>query len=109
MSFAIIRNTKYKRENLKGIYRHNERKNKNYSNDNIDKEKSYLPQTRYWIENYGSSAEEIDYSFTLLPELTDLKRRHLAGYTSQMSAKEFPLILSDEDFTELFGTEYLKK
>ena len=39
MSFAIIRNTKYKRENLKGIYRHNERKNKNYSNDNIDKDK----------------------------------------------------------------------
>ena len=35
MSFAIIRNTKYKRENLKGIYRHNERKNKNYSNDNM--------------------------------------------------------------------------
>ena len=34
MSYAIIRNTKYKRENLKGIYRHNERKNKNYSNDN---------------------------------------------------------------------------
>ena len=29
MSFAIIRNTKYKRENLKGIYRHNERRNKN--------------------------------------------------------------------------------
>ena len=28
MSYAIIRNTKYKRENLKGIYRHNERKNK---------------------------------------------------------------------------------
>ena len=42
MSFAIIRNTKYKRENLKGIYKHNERKNKNYSNDNIDKERSYL-------------------------------------------------------------------
>ena len=53
MSFAIIRNTKYKRENLKGIYRHNERKNKNYSNDNIDKERSYLnysiksPKYRY--------------------------------------------------------------
>ena len=28
MSYAIIRNTKYKRDNLKGIYRHNERKNK---------------------------------------------------------------------------------
>ena len=35
MSFAIIRNTKYKRENLKGIYRHNERKNKNYSTDHF--------------------------------------------------------------------------
>lgn len=37
MSYAIIRNMKYKRENLKGIFRHNERRNKN-----IDKEKSYL-------------------------------------------------------------------
>ena len=37
MSYAIIRNAKYKRENLKGIYRHNERSNKN-----IYKEKSYL-------------------------------------------------------------------
>ena len=42
MSYAIIRNTKYKRDNLKGIFRHNERRNKNYSNDNIDKEKSYM-------------------------------------------------------------------
>ena len=42
MSFAIIRNTKYKRENLKGIYRHNERKNKNYSNKNIDTTKSLI-------------------------------------------------------------------
>ena len=41
MSFAIIRNTKYKRENLKGIYRHNERKNKNYSNDNIGSMSSF--------------------------------------------------------------------
>ncbi len=29
MSYAIVRNEKYKRENLKGIYRHNERRNKN--------------------------------------------------------------------------------
>ncbi len=42
MSYAIIRNEKYKRGNLKGIYRHNERRNTNYSNKNIDKEKSYL-------------------------------------------------------------------
>ena len=42
MSYAIIRNTKYNRENLTGIFRHNERRNRNYSNNNIDKEKSYL-------------------------------------------------------------------
>ena len=35
MSYAIIRNAKYKRENLKGIFRHNERRNKNYSNKNL--------------------------------------------------------------------------
>ncbi len=39
MSYAIIRNAKYKRENLKAVYRHNERKNKNYSNKDIDKNK----------------------------------------------------------------------
>ena len=53
MSYAIIRNTKYKRENLKGIFRHNERRNRNYSNNNIDKEKSYL--------NY--SLKEPQYSY----------------------------------------------
>ena len=53
MSYAIIRNEKYKRTNLKGRYRHNERKNINYSNANIDKERTYLyyhikqPQNSY--------------------------------------------------------------
>ena len=47
MSYAIIRNTKYKRDNLKGTFRHNERRNKNYSNDNIDKEKSFELEYKY--------------------------------------------------------------
>lgn len=42
MSYAIIRNAKYKRNNLKGIFRHNERRNKKYSNKNIKPELSYL-------------------------------------------------------------------
>ena len=46
MSYAIIRNTKYKRENLKGIFRHNERRNKNYSNKNIDKELVKIKQSQ---------------------------------------------------------------
>ena len=40
MSYAIIRNTKYKRENLKGMFRHNERRNRNYSNNNIQNNSS---------------------------------------------------------------------
>ena len=53
MSYAIIRNAKYKRENLKAVYRHNERKNKNYSNKDIDKTKSYL--------NYALKEPEFNY------------------------------------------------
>lgn len=40
MAFSIIRNSKYKLKELNIIFRHNERKNTNYSNDNIDKTKS---------------------------------------------------------------------
>ena len=39
MSYAIIRNAKYKKENLAGLYKHNERKNTNYSNKDINKNK----------------------------------------------------------------------
>ena len=39
MSYAIIRNANYKKENLAGLYKHNERKNTNYSNKEIDKTK----------------------------------------------------------------------
>lgn len=70
MNYAIIRNVKYKRENLKGIYRHNERKNFNYSNKNVDKEKSYLNyalkelmysyerETNTYIDPYKQIADE---------------------------------------------------
>ncbi len=40
MSYAIIRNANYKKDNLAGLYKHNERKNTNYSNKDITKEKS---------------------------------------------------------------------
>ena len=42
MSYAIIRNTNYKMKNLSGIYRHNERKNTNYSNKDINRQNSIL-------------------------------------------------------------------
>ena len=99
MSFAIIRNTKYKRENLKGIYRHNERKNKNYSNENIDKERSYL--------NYSlkSSKYRYDKEFDIMKEKYNLK-----GQIKTVSniACEY-IITSDKQFFEEIGEEETRR
>lgn len=93
MSYAIIRNTKYKRENLKGIYRHNERRNKNYSNANIDKEKSYL--------NYSIKSPQYSYE----KEFDKIKEKYnLKGQIKTVSniACEY-IITSDKEFFERIG------
>ena len=99
MSYAIIRNTKYKRENLKGIYRHNERKNKNYSNANIDKEKSYL--------NYSIKTPQYSYEkeFERIRKQYDLK-----GQIKTVSniACEY-IITSDKEFFERIGESETKR
>ena len=99
MSYAIIRNTKYKGENLKGIFRHNERKNKNYSNDNIDKEKSYL--------NYSIKQPRYSYEkeFDRIREEYNLK-----GQIKTVSniACEY-IITSDKQFFETIGEEETKR
>ena len=99
MSYAIIRNVKYKRENLKGIYRHNERKNYNYSNRNIDKEKSYL---NYAIKNPMYSYEK---EFDRLKEKYDLK-----GQIKTVSniACEY-IITSNKEFFDEIGEEATKR
>lgn len=99
MSYVIIRNTKYKRENLKGIYRHNERKNKNYSNANIDKEKSYL--------NY--SLKDPQYSYE--KEFERIRKEYnLKGQIKTVSniACEY-IITSDKEFFERIGGEETKR
>ena len=99
MSYAIIRNTKYKRENLKGIFRHNERRNKNYSNDNINKEKSYL--------NYSIKSPQYSYEkeFDRIREKYNLK-----GQIKTVSniACEY-IITSDHDYFERIGEEETKR
>ena len=99
MSYAIIRNEKYKRENLKGIYKHNERKNKNYSNKNIDKTKSHL--------NYSLKEATMSYD-KLFDELKDLY--HLKGQIKTVSniACEY-IITSDREFFQEIGTEESKR
>ena len=99
MSYAIIRNTKYKRENLKGIFRHNERRNKNYSNDNIDKEKSYL--------NYSIKSPQYSYE----KEFDKIRKKYnLKGQIKKVSniACEY-IITSDHDFFERIGEEETKR
>ena len=99
MSYAIIRNTKYKRDNLKGIFRHNERRNKNYSNDNIDKEKSYL---NYSLKNPKYSYEK---EFDRIREKYNLK-----GQIKTVSniACEY-IITSDKEFFERIGESETKR
>ena len=99
MSYAIIRNTKYKRENLKGMFRHNERRNRNYSNNNIDKEKSYL--------NYSLKEPQYGYEkeFDRIREKYNLK-----GQIKVVSniACEY-IITSDKEFFKTIGEEETKR
>lgn len=99
MSYAIIRNEKYKRENLKGIYKHNERKNKNYSNKNIDKTKSHL--------NYSLKETTMSYD-KLFDKLKE--EYHLKGQIKTVSniACEY-IITSDKEFFQEIGTEETKR
>ena len=99
MSYAIIRNTKYKRDNLKGIYRHNERRNKNYSNKNINKELSYM---NYSLKECKHSYEK---EFDILKEKYNLK-----GQIKVVSniACEY-IITSDKEFFEKIGEKETKR
>ena len=99
MSYAIIRNTKYKRENLKGIYRHNERRNKNYSNKNINPELSHL---NYSLKDCKHSYEK---EFDLIKEKYNLK-----GQIKTVSniACEY-IISSDKEYFNSIGIDETKR
>ena len=99
MSYAIIRNTKYKRENLKGIYRHNERRNKNYSNKNINPELSHL---NYSLKDCKYSYEK---EFDLIKEKYNLK-----GQIKTVSniACEY-IITSDKEYFNSIGIDDTKR
>ena len=99
MSYAIIRNAKYKKENLMAVYRHNERKNKTYSNKDIDRTKTYL--------NYSLKNPEFNYvkEFDKIIKKYDLK-----GQIKTVSniVCEY-MITSDSDFFKRIGEEETKR
>ena len=72
---------KHKRENLKGIFRHNERRNKNYSNKNIDKELSYL---NYSIKECKHTYEK---EFDLIKEKYNFKIINAQGLPGKVAPK----------------------
>ena len=99
MSYAIIRNAKYKKENLAGLYKHNERKNTNYSNKEINRNKS--------IKNY--SIKKCNTTYTKALELL-IKGNNLQGRIIKTTNVVCELIItSDREFLEKIGEEETKR
>lgn len=95
MSYAIIRNSNYKKSNLAGLYKHNERKNINYSNKNIDKSR--------FKHNYSLKKCNTTYfnAFKNLQTQYNLKGRVIS--TTNILCEY--AITSDKDFFERIGEE----
>lgn len=99
MSYAIIRNANYKKENLAGLYKHNERKNTNYSNKDIDKNRA--------IKNYSIKQCNTTYTNALkiLQEENDLKGRIIK--TTNVVCEL--IVTSDKEFFKKIGEEETKR
>ena len=99
MSYAIIRNENYKIGQLSYIYRHNERKNTNYSNKDIKKENGI---NNYSLKNINTSYQK---AFNTIKEKYNLK-----GQIKKVSNVMCELIItSDKDFFERIGEEETKR
>ena len=99
MSYAIIRNGNYKKDNLAGLYKHNERKNTNYSNKDINKNNS--------IKNYSIKQCNTTYlnAIKLLQKENNLQGRIIK--TTNVACEL--IITSDKEFFENIGKEETKK
>lgn len=99
MSYAIIRNEKYTRSSLIGIYRHNERKNTSYTNKNINHNNTY--------KNYAIKKCDTNY----LKKFDQIKQENnLKGWIKKNSniVCEY-IITSDQDFFDEIGDEETKR
>lgn len=104
MSYAIIRNEKYKMSSLPSIGRHNERKNEKYGNEDIDTTKSN--QNYHLKEPQMRSYEK---EFQRLKEENNLKGNlRLTGAKQSNVACEF-LITSDNEFFKGLGEDRTKE
>lgn len=99
MSYAIIRNTNYKMKNLSGIYRHNERKNTNYSNKDINKQ--------FFKLNYSIKAPYSTYQKVFQDIRTKYNLKGMIKKVSNVMC-EF-IITSDKEFFNSIGEEETKR
>ena len=99
MSYAIIRNANYKKDNLAGLYKHNERKNTNYSNKDINKNNS--------IKNYSIKSCNTTYLNALKKLIQENNLQGRIIKTTNIIC-EF-IITSDREFFEKIGEEETKR
>ena len=99
MSYAIIRNANYKKDNLAGLYKHNERKNTNYSNKDINKSNS--------INNYSIKNCNTTYSKAIKDLISENNLQcRITSYTNLVC--EF-IITSNKEFFENIGEDETKR
>ena len=99
MSYAIIRNEKYTLNQLNVIYRHNERKNTNYSNKDIIRENG---KNNYSLKQCPTTYEKV---------FRDIKRKYnLQGKIKNISniACEY-IITASPDFFENLSQQEIKR
>ena len=102
MGYAIIRNTKYTMGQLNVIFRHNERKNTNYSNKDINKSSGIY---NYSIKNcnvtYGKRFNEIKNKYN------DERRTQIEKVVNDIDIED--LIQEEETVITLTHTGYIKR
>lgn len=99
MSYAIIRNANYKKDNLAGLYKHNERKNTNYSNKDINRNS---PNKNYSIKKCNTTYTN---ALKKLRQENNLQGRIIK--TTNVIC-EF-IITSDREFFEKIGEEETRR
>lgn len=105
MSYAIIRNANYKKDNLAGLYKHNERKNTNYSNKDIAKEKSrYNYSIKKCTTTYANALKLLQQQYNLQGRI--IKTTNVICEFVITSSKEFFEAIGEEETKRYFQTAY---
>lgn len=105
MSYAIIRNANYKKDNLAGLYKHNERKNTNYSNKDIAKEKSrYNYSIKRCNTTYANKIKQLQQEYNLQGRI--IKTTNVVCEFVITSDKEFFEEIGEDETKRYFQTAY---